>query len=61
MFCHPSAQIAVLTHFPSPKLALEFIKGLDKDADAMAVDAPSDSGAAPAEDAPPAETESKGT
>lgn len=26
--------------FFSPKLALEFIKGLDKDTDAMAVDAP---------------------
>ena len=55
MFCYPSAQITILIRFCSPKFALEFIKGLDKDADAMAVDAPSDAGAVPAEDAPPAE------
>ena len=52
-----------LIRFPSPKLALEFIKGLDKDADAMAVDvdAPSDTGAVSAEDAPPAEADPKET
>jgi len=61
MFCHPSAQIATLIRFPSPKLALEFIGGLDKEADVMAVDVPSDTGAGSAEDAPteavPTETE----
>jgi len=57
MFCHPSAQITSLIRFPSPNLALEFIKGLDKDADAMAVDAPVDTEAVQAEDAPLAETE----
>jgi hypothetical protein len=54
-------QITTLIDFPSPKLALEFIKGLDKDTDAMAVDPPSGTEAIPAEDAPaeaaPAETE----
>ena len=45
-----------LIRFPSPKLALEFIKGLDNDTDAMAVDAPSDADAVPAEGAA-AETE----
>lgn len=45
-----------LIHSPSPRLALEFIKGSDKDADAMAVDTPADNKeAATAEDAPPAE------
>ena len=53
---HPNAQIVTLIRFLSPRLALEFIKGLGKDTDAMAVDAPSDA-AAPLEDAPPAETE----
>ena len=45
-----------LTRFPSPKLALEFIKGQDKDTDAMAVDGPSDTDAVPAE-GDPADTE----
>lgn len=44
-----------LIRSPSPRLALEFIKGSDKDADAMAVDAPADKEATTAEDAPPAE------
>jgi len=55
----PSAQIMTLIRFPSPKLALEFIKGLDKDTDAMAVDARSDAEAAPAEDAPAEAEEGK--
>lgn len=44
-----------LIRFPSPKLALDFIKGPDKDADtdAMAVDALSNAEAALDEDAPP--------
>ena len=52
MLCHPNAQVMTLIRFPSPKLALEFIKGLDKDTDAMAVDARSDAEAAPDEDVP---------
>jgi hypothetical protein len=64
MLCHPSAQITALIQFTSPKLALDFIKGLDKDADAMAVDAPTNTDtdlteAAPPADAAPAETEAE--
>jgi len=51
----PSAQTTSLIRFPSPKLALDFIKGPDKDTDAMAVDASSDIEDAPAENALPAE------
>jgi hypothetical protein len=58
MFYHPSAQTTPLIRFPSPKLALEYIKGLDKNADAMAVDVPSDTGAVPAEALYPLDTDS---
>lgn len=61
MSCHPNTQITSLICFPSPKLALEFIKGLDKDTDAMAVDAPADAEVVQAEDVPLDETEVKGT
>lgn len=55
MFCHSSAQITSLISFPSPKLALEFIKGLDNNVEATAVDAPTSATAVPVEDAPLAE------
>jgi len=55
---HPRAQVT--THpFPSPKLALEFIKGLNKDTDAMTVEVRSNAEAAPAEDTPAGTEEGK--